>query len=201
VDSGGNGRGDRERTSTVLEMREPDWQRLIHQLRNGDCTPFIGAGACHNCLPTGGELSREMAERWGYPYSDVENLSKVTQFGAMRYGDALYVKEMICKRLSGIGPPDSTGGLEPHSMLARFPLPVYLTTNYDDFMVQSLRTAGKRPNTALCPWNTDIDYAANLFDRKSGWDPQPESPLVYHLHGSLQDRRHWSSPRMTISIS
>ncbi|WP_214104556.1 SIR2 family NAD-dependent protein deacylase [Acrocarpospora catenulata] len=169
------------------EMDEPAWDRLIHLLRNGDCTPFIGAGACGATLPTGRELSREMAGLWGYPYADPENLTRVTQFGAMRFGDPIYVKKLIRDRLVGADPPDFAHPLEPHGLLAGFPIPVYLTTNYDDFIYQSLVAVGKRPSRTACPWNPDIRYARELFGSKAGWNPQPDFPLIYHLHGTLED--------------
>ncbi|WP_449065119.1 SIR2 family NAD-dependent protein deacylase [Planomonospora algeriensis] len=170
-------------------MDDAAWERLIHQLKSGDCTPFLGAGACAGSLPTGGALSREMADKWKYPYDDDHDLPRVAQFGAIRYGDAVHVKRIVCDRLSAARPPDFRDPLEPHGLLAEFPLPVYLTTNYDDFIVRSLRAAGKRPNVAICPWNKDISYDEGLFGSEAGWNPRPDAPLVYHLHGNLQDPR------------
>ncbi|WP_229803459.1 SIR2 family NAD-dependent protein deacylase [Planobispora rosea] len=170
-------------------MDDAGWERLINQLTAGDCTPFLGAGACAGTLPTGRALSRRMAEKWGYPYDDGRELPRVAQFGAMKYGEAVYIKEQICSELGTVGPPDFRDPLEPHGLLASFRLPVYLTTNYDDFIVRSLKAVGKRPNVALCPWNDGMEYDGKLFGSEAGWNPQPETPLVYHLHGSLQDPR------------
>ncbi|GIH95800.1 hypothetical protein Psi01_64300 [Planobispora siamensis] len=170
------------------DMGSAEWERLIDQLTTGDCTPFLGAGACSGVLPTGAALSRQMARRWSYPYDDDHELHRVAQFAAMRYGEAVYVKKQVCAELAAAGPPDFLDPLEPHGMLAGFPLPVYLTTNYDDFIVKSLRAAGKHPNMALCPWNDSMEYDG-LFGREVGWAPRPDTPLVYHLHGSLHDPR------------
>ncbi|MFB9889856.1 SIR2 family NAD-dependent protein deacylase [Planobispora takensis] len=171
----------------VHEMGEAEWERLIHQLRTGDCTPFLGSGACAGVLPTGTVLSRRMARKWGYPYDDDHELPRVAQFAVMRYGDAVYVKKLVCDELGAAEAPDFRDPLEPHRLLSEFPLPVYLTTNYDDFVVRSLRAAGKDPNTAVCPWNEGMDYDERLFGSQEGWNPRPQTPLVYHLHGSLHD--------------
>lgn len=171
----------------VPGMGERDWNRLIYQLKNGDCTPFLGAGACAGTLPTGGELSRTLAEEYCYPFDDKHELPRVSQFVATTEGDAVHLKNLICEKLRGIGPPDFTNRLEPHGLLAEFPLPVYLTTNYDDFIQRSLQAAGKKPNVAICPWNGNVAPSNDLFSSESGWDPKPETPLVYHLHGNLTD--------------
>ncbi|GGK87484.1 hypothetical protein Ppa06_52090 [Planomonospora parontospora subsp. parontospora] len=171
----------------VYDMGDAEWERLIYQLRSGDCTPFLGSGACVGTLPTGTALSREMARRWGYPYGDDHDLPRVAQFGAIKYGDAVHVKRLVCDELDAADPPDFLHPLEPHGLLAEFPLPVYLTTNYDDFIFRSLKAVGKRPNVAVCPWNKDIAYAEKLFSNEAGWNPQPDTPLIYHLHGNLQD--------------
>nr|WP_246497582.1 SIR2 family protein [Sphaerisporangium rubeum] len=82
--------------------------------------------------------------------------------------------------------PDFTDPLEPHALLADFPITTYLTTNYDDFLVRALTQAGKRPQHAICRWNTGPDRVNGSFAASVDWNPQPEQPLVYHLHGSLE---------------
>jgi len=171
----------------VHDMGEAEWERLLDQLNSGDCTPFLGSGACVGTLPTGTALSRDMARRWDYPFADDHDLPRVTQFAVMRYGDSVYVKRRICDELDAGGAPDFLDPLEPHALLASFPLPVYLTTNYDDFILRSLEAVGKSPNVAVCPWNKGLAYAEDLFSSEAGWNPKPEAPLIYHLHGNLRD--------------
>ncbi|WP_169807296.1 SIR2 family NAD-dependent protein deacylase [Herbidospora cretacea] len=166
-------------------MDERDWERLIFQLTRGACTPFLGAGACAGVLPSGSELSENLADQWDYPYSDRGNLTRVSQYGTVKFGEAVYVKEQICEVLTTGKIPDFGDPAEPHGLLARFPIPVYLTTNYDDFIVRSLRAVGKDPSVMLCPWNPGIAFDEELFRRKISWNPQPDAPLVYHLHGRL----------------
>ncbi|MGR6919748.1 SIR2 family NAD-dependent protein deacylase [[Actinomadura] parvosata] len=180
---------DRRRREDVGERfgEWPDehWDRLTHQLRSGECTPFLGAGACFRTLPSGGQLSRRLAKRHGYPYRDRDDLAAVSDWLTWKFDDTSYVKYLVCRELSG-GPPDFGNPLEPHRLLADLPIPVYITTNYDSFLFQALRYVGKAPHQAICPWHSQIDHSGELLETHAGWNPQPEAPLVYHLHGRLE---------------
>ena len=49
---------------TSLETAtQPDWDVLVDAVRNGRCTPFVGAGASEPYLPRGADLARQLAER------------------------------------------------------------------------------------------------------------------------------------------
>jgi hypothetical protein len=161
------------------------WDRLVLQLRNGDCSPFLGAGACAGTLPLGAELAREWADRYGYPFDDVTNLAAVMQHAGILEEDLVNVKDDVARSLARRGEPNYQDPAEPHSLLARLPIRVYLTTNYDDYMTRALRRAGKDPVTAVCPWYSD---ASNDPDTQlpDAYEPHAERPLVYHLHGSLR---------------
>ncbi|WP_113704963.1 SIR2 family NAD-dependent protein deacylase [Nonomuraea lactucae] len=165
--------------------RDGEWDRLIDQLATGDCVPFIGAGACAGSLPDGRALSRRLAEKHKYPYDRPDDLTEVTDYLVWWFGgDVPYVKSLICEELRA-DPPDFDDPLEPHGLLAGLPLPIFITTNYDDFLLKALIHAGKSPNVAICPWHAEIDHSAELLRSEAGWNPRPEAPLIYHLHGSL----------------
>ena len=66
-------------------------------------------------------------------------------------------------------------------LLAELPLPIYMTTNYDDFMFRALLARKKNVQKELCRWNKSIQEQPSLFDM--GFVPTPENPVVYHLHG------------------
>jgi hypothetical protein len=172
---------------------ERDWQRLVEQLRNGDCTPFLGAGACAGALPTGSELGRQWAERYQYPFQDGSNLPEVMQYASIVEGDPVTVKQRVARELSSLPDPDFTDPAEPHALLAELPINVYLTTNYDDFMTRALHRAGKRPVTAVCPWYRGAEVDAHMplpggyrTQLPGTYQPRGDEPLVYHLHGSLR---------------
>jgi hypothetical protein len=166
-------------------VEEADWSRLVDQLARGDCTPFLGAGAC-STLPSASQLGVEWAARYEYPFVDQEDLAKVMQYAAISEGDAVFLKQKVCDYFRSVGPPDFSDPAEPHALLARFPIPVFITTNYDDFLVRALGLEGKSPSSALCPWYTGEDYDRELVEVNHGQHPTSAVPLVYHLHGSMQ---------------
>lgn len=167
-------------------MRTRDWERLVDQIRRGDCTPFIGAGACQEVLPTGAQLSEHWADYYNYPFDNRSDLGEVMQYATLIEQDPVTVKQRVADHLAALGQPDFSKGLQPHAMLARLPLPVYLTTNYDDFMAEALRRAGKQPTVAVCPWYRGAPASTEyLLPRK--FQPDAERPLVYHLHGTFAE--------------
>ncbi|GIH27084.1 hypothetical protein Aph01nite_53940 [Acrocarpospora phusangensis] len=168
-------------------MKELDWQRLVAGLESGDCTPFIGAGMCSGILPTGRELSAEWARRVRYPFEDKTALPEVMDFAAIHNGDAVFVKQEVLKRLAGCGTPDFDDPHEPHALLAKFPLAVYFTTNYDKFMSQALTKEKKQPKGVICPWYlSSADMAAHFGEPLR---PTAGEPVVFHLHGSMDEPR------------
>ncbi|MEV4020667.1 SIR2 family protein [Nonomuraea angiospora] len=170
----------------MLRVQEAEWARIVHQASSGDCVPFLGAGACAGVLPSGSELSTELAAIWDYPFQDHENLARVSQYALMKYDDAVFVKNFVAKRLRGY--PAPTGDpTDVHALVAAFPTAVYITTNFDDFLFEALSKAGKDPGVAIYPWHHDLDFNHELFSSEWGMDPRPERPLIYHLHGTLAD--------------
>lgn len=164
---------------------DEDWQLLMRRIRGGSCTPFLGAGAASGTLP----LGRDIAERWarehGYPLEDTGDLARVAQYVGVRSDDAMVPKELIRAEIEGLGPPDFSRPDEPHGALAGLPLPLFITTNYDGFMVAALREAGKDPKRELCRWNASptLSHEPTVLARK--FVPTPASPVVFHLHGHL----------------
>lgn len=60
-------------------MAQIDWDLIVERIRDGLCTPFLGAGASVGFeegpgLLTGNELARQMAIQCGYPGADKEDL-------------------------------------------------------------------------------------------------------------------------------
>jgi SIR2-like domain len=169
-------------------VNDRDWHRLVEQLGRGECTPFLGAGACHPTLPTAGQLSEIWAKEYNYPFLDRTNLPRVMQHAALLEGDHVTVKQHVADTLRSRGRPDFAVNTESHALLAKLPLSVYLTTNYDDFMVSALKRENKRPHLAICPWYEGARPDARLAD-DTDFVPSVDEPIVYHLHGSFQDPR------------
>ncbi|HYY56315.1 MAG TPA: SIR2 family protein [Pyrinomonadaceae bacterium] len=162
-----------------------DWEGLLLTIKYGKCTPFLGAGACHGVLPLGSSVAREWAEKYEYPLDDCNNLARVAQFVAVERG-AMRPKYEIKERFGDVKPPDFTDPLEPHGLLADLPMPVYITTNYDNFMVQALRARNKNPRQELCRWNSVIKDHPSVFEEEPDFKPSVEEPIVFHLHGHIE---------------
>lgn len=165
---------------------DTDWSRLVKQLKDGWCTPFLGAGACLPTLPEGGNLSERLANEYGYPFvNDRRNLSRVAQYVATVH-DRFTVKKRVTELIAEAGYPDFTSDAEPHALLAQLRLPVYLTTNYDDFMVNALRGRGKPFHRDICRW-WEIVSPNNQPAADYDYNPSSDKPIVYHLHGSCKE--------------
>jgi hypothetical protein len=160
---------------------------LLDLIQQGKCTPFIGAGACAGILPTATELAQEWANKYEYPLPDTSDLARVAQFLAIsRY--AMFPKVRIQARFQGKGPPDFSQPNEPHALLADLNLPIYITTNYDDFMVQALGSRKREPVREFCRWN---NFPGTSPGRPSRWS--------ITCTATWMCRSPWCSPKGTIS--
>lgn len=163
------------------------WRTLLKRIRKGSVTPFLGAGASASTLPLGSHIARTWSKDYKYPLGDTSNLPSVAQYLAVKH-DAMFPKEeLIDTWFTPLKTPDFEATNEPHALIARLPLPVFITTNYDDFMLQALRRAGKEPTYELCQWNKYLREKYRDAPSANGTGPKAEKPLVYHLHGHYQD--------------
>ena len=71
-------------------------------------------------------------------------------------------------------------------LLARLPLPVYVTTSQSDFIERALEAEGKSPRTQICFWSGEISSASPEHRTDPEFTPTVTNPLVYHLYG-LED--------------
>ena len=164
-------------------LDEEEWDVLLQRIAEQKCTPFLGAGAGHPPLPLGWEIADKWAHEFNYPMQDPRNLPRVAQFLAVEH-DAMFPKERVLKQF--IRPaqvPDFGEPNEPHRILAELPFPLYMTTNYDDFMVRALREQNKRPKRELCCWNRFLKDHPSVFS-DSSFEPAVLEPVVFHLHGN-----------------
>jgi hypothetical protein len=172
----------------MIDLDGKTWSILLERIQEKRCTPFLGAGACYGALPLGADLARDLAEADAYPFSDRTDLLRVAQFVAVKY-DQRRAKSQTLSRLKNAGPPEYinpphfAGFDEPHGALASLGLPVYMTTNYDDFMMRALAANEKEPRREVCRWNAGLKKIRSVFETEPGYRPTPANPLVYYLHG------------------
>jgi hypothetical protein len=170
-------------------LTESDWANLLQSIEDKECTPFIGAGACADSIPPAAKLAERWANEFDYPLTDWTNLARVAQFLAVdQYRN--FPKKLLRKLVEEVDPPDFTDPSEPHGVLADLALPIYITTNYDDFMFSALQSRRVSPRRQLCRWNKAVSGLSRRADGR--FAPTPENPLVYHLHG------HYLSPESIV---
>ena len=75
-------------------LQDRDWTLLLRRIKDGKCTPFLGAGACAGILPLGGDIARDWANEYEYPLADNGDLARVAQYLAVQY-DPMFPKEEI----------------------------------------------------------------------------------------------------------
>jgi hypothetical protein len=87
----------------------------------------------------------------------------------------------LCQELGY--PREDTTRLDPLRVLARLPLPVYITTSYHDYLERLLTLENRQPRTQICFWSgeaLDVDDS-HATDREL--TPSVAQPVVYHLMG------------------
>ena len=65
------------------KLEEDDWNLLLERIKDGNCTPFLGAGACSQKIPVGSQIASEWAKEYDYPMKDSDDLIRVAQFVAV----------------------------------------------------------------------------------------------------------------------
>jgi hypothetical protein len=185
-----------------VTLRPP--HRLIDKkLREGRVVPFLGAGVNIRSpgsetagaqLPTGGQLSRRLAELVNFPSDEdheLDDLSKVSSYFVETASRATLREE-----LRAVFTTNSQPG-PIHRYLASIEQPMLIvTTNYDDHMERALNDA-KRPFDLVVHPTDRKDYDAAVFWWPAGAS-EPEKPVapnkllidltkttvVYKMHGT-----------------
>jgi len=160
----------------------PTWDMILQLVKERRVTPFIGAG-----VNDGANLFERLARKWAkeydYPLLDSYDLTRVSQFMAYRRMDPKFFITHEFENTPDFSRPD-----EPYAILADLDLPIYVTTNYDEFMEAALRSRGKNPDSEFCRWNEFLRMTAppSVFDNPE-YQPSQDKPLVYHLYGCVSE--------------
>jgi ribosomal protein S17E len=166
-----------------------NWEHLFHYINQHKVTPFLGAGIAREHFGSGDELAKTISDKFGYPFQDTFNLAKVAQFAEIKTRDALFVRTFVAEYITEKRLPDFNNPLEPHQILAKLDLPIYITTNYDHLMFEALKNDGKNPIIESCRWNESgwVRGKPSVFDRAEIPKFDSKNPLVYHIHGEVDN--------------
>jgi len=166
-------------------LEENDWDLLLKRIKKGECTPFLGSEACSENISVSSKIVNEWVSKYHYPMKDSDDLTRVAQFVAVTEEDKVFPKEEVCNKITELSEEVTPTYFETpdeiHGVLADLPLPIYITTTYDDLMAKALKSRGKDPRQEMCRWWDEC-----LTKRKPtslDLDPTPAKPLVYYLHG------------------
>jgi hypothetical protein len=177
-----------------MALDEEGWTRLVEHIQDRTCTPFVGAGASvaqddsGRGLPTGKDLAERWAAQYDIPAWQSHDLAKVAQAMAVQR-DAMFPKDQMLKVVRDAAAPDFGSASDPHGVLARLPFRIYLTTNYDDYLVRSLQAARRRPHRYLSCWHDNLRADPKLWRPPRGQEPSDNEPFVFHLHGHADSRQ------------
>jgi hypothetical protein len=172
----------------ALSLDEAHWETLLTVMEAKRCTPFLGAGASTPPLPRARELAKMWSQKYDYPLENQTDLASVTQYLRIKFGDPFVVKHKIKTHFRSFPAPDFSRPNQIHGLLADLGLPLYVTTNYDDYLEQALKKKNRHPVSEVCRWNAWIrKNCKSIFDQTAhpGFEPTDDQPVVFHLHGLI----------------
>jgi hypothetical protein len=207
-------------------LDDGDWDLLLERIKDKKCTPIVGSGAVTGGPPKGVEtdkwtlqypISSALAQEWAtefkYPLEDATRIERVAQFISV-YKDKSWPRDTIARRLKEANPPDFTPENETHRVLAKLGLPVYITSNFDDYLERALLKEDRDVRVSVCRWNKFIPEDAPAYNpdpnpvkrglvpyaivgkdeggaltygaAEASYNPTVSNPLVYHIQGHMQ---------------
>lgn len=124
-----------------------------------------------------------------YPFRTRDDLVRAAQYISVQAKDWSYAKNEVAKELVSICAPTYDDPDEPYRILADLPFPVYITTNYNDFLYQVLdEKPDASPKKMICRWNESLQKQAPRGRRKPDFSNiSPATPLVFHLYGHVDE--------------
>ncbi|UCG42965.1 MAG: hypothetical protein JSU73_14090, partial [candidate division WOR-3 bacterium] len=86
----------------MAEMDDTDWGTLLRKIKDGECTPFLGAGACFPVGMLGGDIAEWLSRSYHYPWKETRrDLARVAQYVAAKHKDRQIVVGAVRERFFG----------------------------------------------------------------------------------------------------
>ncbi|MCB0070437.1 MAG: CHAT domain-containing protein [Caldilineaceae bacterium] len=203
-----------QRGVITSDREELFWPFLLENINRGQCTPFLGPRVNTGLLPDQSDIAARLADKYHYPLEDRERLVRVAQFIALndpgilradfmrllqrslfsfldivptdeqkrRFRNASFVETMTA--LDWSARVLEVREHEIHHLLADLGLPLYATTNTDNFMVAALAHAGVAPRQIGPRWQLP-DAGTPQYVLTP--EPSAAQPVVLHLNGFMGD--------------
>ncbi len=193
------------------DRAEDFWPFLLENVDLGRVTAFLGPRVTDGLLPSRESVALKLAEKYGYPLQDNGSLIHVAQYMAVKdpallrddyvrtlqrslfsFLDITPTKEQkrelrtasLSETAEAIGWADQVLTVrenEIHHQLAELGLPLYVTTNVDNFMIEALKKReGVSPRRIGLRWEQP---EAGTPQYVLSPEPSPKEPVVLHLNG------------------
>jgi len=188
------------------------WDGICRSVRDKTFVPILGPDFGEHVFGSSRMLAYELGQKSNYPFTNSRpDIRKVAQYirthdsdaeaqGKVR--DALFDK-MKAKAASYFGPrfdseEDPVAVLEalvpamlrdesdPFRILAEVNAKLYVTTNLDRLLEETLRHCGKEPVELVTHWRDAIEGEQPFLG-----DPKPEKPFVYYAFGKAVYDDRW----------
>ncbi len=193
------------------DRAEDFWPFLLENVDLGRVTAFLGPRVTEGLLPNRESVAESLAEKYGYPLPDRHSLVRVAQFMAVKdpallRSDYVRTLQRSLFRFLDITPTKQqkrelrTASLsetaeavkwaervlevqenEIHHQLAALGLPLYVTTNVDNFMFEALK---QQPDVS--PRRVGLRWEqpeAGTPQYVISPEPSTKEPVVLHLNG------------------
>ncbi|MEM7033308.1 MAG: CHAT domain-containing protein [Chloroflexota bacterium] len=193
---------------------EKFWPFLLGRLDRGQVVPFLGPRVNDNLIASPLEIAQRLAERYSYPFEDRQSLFQIAQYIAIRDPEVLrqdYLRFMQRslfghlglkptkeekKRFRRTGLSETVQALEwvtkvldvqenqIHHLLADLELPLYISTNFDNFMSEALKHKGASARQYGPRWLPEAGSPQFVLTPR----PSLDHPIVFHLNGFEGDQ-------------
>jgi len=176
-------RAERADVVNMAQSRQPaggrlspeQWDHLLSAILQNKCVAIVGPGITASVLPMGAEIAQSLAYRYNLPRSYAMDLSRVTEAAELLVGREI-VRGELAEVIRGGARPDFSEPGEPHAALARLPLDLYVTANFDSILEEGLNARRRSPYVEVISMEgSDL--------RPPAIHPTPRQPLVVHLYG------------------
>jgi hypothetical protein len=167
----------------VGELDDRTWKLLLGRLSREEhrCTPILGPELSFGSMKGRASVTRDWAKELEFPFEERHDLPRVAQYAATMVSND-DAKHGFIKHFNTLTPPNLDDPDDPYRILARLPFPLYLTTNYDNFLYRALeQVREKQPRQEICRWRDDLTEAPSAFDPP--YVRHVAIPVVFHIFG------------------